>query len=94
MKPTSITVLEMTPEQVEFAEKAAQKLGFTQTAYESSSLPGVYCLPDRPNHKHGVLIQTKEYGLCMFSDLEDLNLYDMADEERARLITKKAKEIV
>jgi len=79
MKTPAITQIEMTEAQIEFAEKIAKRLGFTQTAYTSTSqLWGLYCLPDHARHKHGCIILTKELGFLFVSDLEDLQLHDLA----------------
>lgn len=81
----SITQVEMTEADIEFCERIAKRLGFTQTAYTSTSqLWGLYCLPDHARHKHGCLIKTKELGILFVSDLEDLQLHDLAEEERTR----------
>lgn len=45
----AITQLEMSEADIEFAERMAERLGYTQTAYTSTSaLWGLFCLPDRP----------------------------------------------
>lgn len=78
-----ITQTEMSEAQIEFAEKVAKHLGFTQTAYTSTSAVwGLFCLPDRRGQRHGCLVQTKELGLPFVSDLEDLQLHDLAEEGR------------
>lgn len=47
----NITQLEMTERDIEFAEEIAARLGFTQTAYTTSSaLWGLFCLRDNPEH--------------------------------------------
>jgi hypothetical protein len=84
-----ITQQEMTDLEIEFAERVARRLGFTQTAYTSSSaLIGLFCLPDRSTQREGCLVQTREFGLLFVQDLEDLNLHKMADEERALMVCK------
>jgi hypothetical protein len=84
-----ITQQEMTDLEIEFAERVARRLGFTQTAYTSSSaLIGLFCLPDRSTQRKGCLVQTCEFGLLFVQDLEDLNLHKMADEERALMACK------
>lgn len=85
MQTPSLTQVEMTEADIEFCERIAKRLGFTQTAYTSTSqLWGLYCLPDYAGHKHGCLIKTKELGILFVSDLEDLQLHDLAEEERTR----------
>lgn len=80
-----ITQLEMSEADIRFAEKIADKLGFKQTAYTSTShLLGLFCLPDHARHKHGCIIKTKELGFLFVSDLEDLQLHKLAEEERKR----------
>lgn len=79
-----ITALEMTEQEIEFAERIAARLGFTQTAYTSTSgLWGVFCLPDRQGHKHGCVILTKQFGFLFVADLEDCQLHELAEEERS-----------
>lgn len=73
----------MTEADIEFAETIAKSLGFTQTAYTSTSqLWGLFCLPDRAKHKHGCIIKTKELGFLFVADLEDLQLHSLAVQER------------
>lgn len=81
--PPPITQLEMSEADIEFAERIAAKLGYSQTAYTSTSgLWGLFCLPDHAAHKHGCVIKTAQFGLLFVADLEDLQLHDLADEER------------
>lgn len=85
MKTTTptITQLEMTEADIEFAETIAANLGFKQTAYTSTSqLWGLFCLPDHARHKHGCIIKTTELGFLFISDLEDLQLHRLAEQER------------
>lgn len=83
MKTPPITQLEMSDTDIEFAERIANKLHFTQTAYTSTSgLWGLFCLPDNAHHKHGCIIKTKEFGFMFVADLEDMQLHELADEER------------
>jgi hypothetical protein len=85
MKTTTppITQIEMTEADIEFAEKIAKSLGFTQTAYTSTSqLWGLFCLPDHAKHKHGCIIKTQELGFLFVSDLEDMQLHKLAEQER------------
>ena len=75
----------MSEDDIEFAEKIAKSLGFTQTAYTSTSqLWGLYCLPDHARHKHGCIIKTQELGFLFVADLEDLQLHDLSTEEHWR----------
>lgn len=74
-----------TLQQVEFeeqdfpiAEKIAKRLGFTQTAYTSTSaLWGMFCLPDRANQRHGCIVKTKELGFLFVANLEDMHMEDL-----------------
>jgi hypothetical protein len=81
--PPPITPMEMSEADIELAERAARQLGFTQTAYTSTSgLWGLFCLPDHALHRHGCFIKTAQFGLMFVSDLEDLQLHDLAEETR------------
>ena len=85
-KPPPITPVEMTERDIALSERAAKRLGFTQTAYTSSSgLWGLFCLPDHAKHRKGCFIKTAEFGILFVSDLEDLQLHDLANEERRAL---------
>lgn len=72
-------------EQLEFeerdfpiAEKIAKRLGFTQTAYTSTSgLWGLFCLPDRVGQRHGCIIKTRQFGFMFVADLEDMLMEDL-----------------
>ena len=84
-KPPVITQVEMTEADIELAEKAAARLGYTQTAYTSSSaLWGLFCLRDSAKDRKPecCFIKTAEFGLLRVSDLGDLQLHDLAEEER------------
>lgn len=73
-----ITQLEMMERDIETAEKVAKRLGFTQTAYTSTSaLWGLFCLPDRATQRHGCIIKTAEFGLMFVADLEDMLMEDL-----------------
>ena len=73
----------MTSADIEFAERIALRLGYTQTAYTSTSgLWGLFCLPDHAKHRKGCIIKTQEFGFMFVADLEDLQLHDLAEEER------------
>ena len=81
--PPAITQLEMSEQDIALAEKVAARLGYSQTAYTSTSqLWGLYCLPDNSHHRHGCIIKTKELGLLFVADLEDMQLHDLAETER------------
>lgn len=83
--PPPLTPVEMTEADIDLAQRAAKRIGFTQTAYTSSSgLWGLFCLPDHAKHRHGCFIKTREFGILFVSDLEDLQLHDLAEEVRAK----------
>lgn len=68
-------MVEMTEGEIEQAEKIAKRLGFTQTAYTSTSaLFGLFCLKDHAKHRSGCVILTKELGFMFVSCLDDLNI--------------------
>jgi len=70
-----ITQVEFDEPDFEVAEKMAKRLGYTQTAYTTSSaLWGLFCLRDRASQKTGCIIKTQEFGLMFVQDREDLNL--------------------
>ena len=71
----------MSAADIEFAEIMAKRLGFTQTAYTSTSLPGLYYLPDNDKQKHGVIIKSREYGFLMLADCEDLGFHDLQEKQ-------------
>lgn len=75
----------MTESEIKFAERAAAKLGYTQTAYSSTSgLVGLFCLRDsnKDRKPSGCLVKTQEFGLLFVGDLEDFQLHDLADKQR------------
>lgn len=81
--PPPLTQLEMSESDIDFAERIAARLGYSQTAYTSTSgLWGLFCLPDHAKHKHGCIIKTAQFGFMFVSDLEDLQLHELASEER------------
>lgn len=85
MKPPIIEQLEMTEQDIEFAERIAKRLGYTQTAYTSTSaLWGLFCLPDHAKHRHGCIIKTKQFGFLFVADLEDLQLHDLHEQAGER----------
>jgi hypothetical protein len=76
----SLTQQEFTDEDHDKAEKIAKRLGFTQTAYTTSSaLWGLFCLPDRPTQRKGCIIKTKELGLLFVQDVEDMRMEDLRE---------------
>lgn len=80
----ALTQVEFNERDFQLAEQIAKRLGYTQTAYTSTSaLWGLFCLPDHAKHKHGCIIKTKEFGFLFVSTLEDLQLHDLAEKERA-----------
>jgi hypothetical protein len=66
------------------AEAIANALGFTQTAYTSTSaLWGLFCLPDAPSYSGGCIIKTKELGFLFVQDGEDCHMgYDWSKVEK------------
>jgi hypothetical protein len=81
-----ITQLEMTQADIELAEKAAARKGYSQTAYTSTSgLWGLFVMRDhaRDPKPSGCFIKTAEFGLLFVADLEDLQLHDLAQVERS-----------
>lgn len=77
-KAPPITQLAFEGDDFEAAEKIAKRLGFTQTAYTSTSgLWGLFCLPDRATQRHGCVIKTAEFGFLFVADLEDMLMEDL-----------------
>lgn len=73
-----ITQVEFEESDFPIAERIAKRLGFTQTAYTSTSgLWGLFCLPDRPKQRHGCIIKTQEFGFLFVADLEDMGMEDL-----------------
>jgi hypothetical protein len=88
-KPPQINQVEMSEEDIAFAERIAQRLGYEQTAYTSTSgLWGLFCLNENPRTwkgnpqalKRGCVIKTVEFGFLFVSDVEDLGLHDLYAE--------------
>lgn len=88
--PPVITQVEMTEDDVEVAHKIGKRLGYEQLAYtSSSSLWGVFCLPENPvtwkGNKRalqaGCIIKTKEFGFLFVADLEDMHMEDLITRE-------------
>ena len=74
-----LTQLEFQKADFPVAERMAKRLGYTQTAYTSSSaLWGLFCLPDRltrlPHLRGGCIIKTRELGFLWVQDQEDLGV--------------------
>lgn len=71
----TLTQCEFAPDDFPQAERMARHLGYTQTAYTSSSdLIGLFCLPDRATQHRGCVIKTVEFGFIFVQDLEDIGL--------------------
>ena len=70
-----IQQIEFTGDDFETAEKIAKSLGYTQTAYTSSSaLWGLFCIRDNNEMKEGCVIKTEQFGFMFVQTDEDLNL--------------------
>jgi hypothetical protein len=91
VKTNTITQLEFTDSDFEIAEEMAQRLGFSQTAYTSTSaLWGLFCLPENPATakrgeatRGGCIIKTRELGLLFVQSNEDLGNDDLFAKEGA-----------
>jgi len=71
----TLTMVEFTDADHDAAERMAKRLGFTQTAYTTTSaLWGLFCLPDRATQRRGCIVKTRELGLLYVQDAEDLLL--------------------
>ncbi len=89
-KTPILETLEMNEEEIEIAEKIAKKLGYSQTAYTSSSgLWGLNCIGNNEKHREGVVIKTKHYGFMFVADLQCMRMYELEKEEIA-LAEKKS----
>ena len=76
--PPAIQQVEMTEAEIAIAETMARRLGYTQTAYTSTSeIWGLYRLPDNARQKSGVIFKTAQFGLVFFQDMEDLHMDDL-----------------
>ncbi len=76
----TLTMVEFSPDDHDTSDRIAKRLGFTQTAYTSTSaLWGLFCLPDRAGQKHGCIVKTRELGFMFVSTLEDLNMSKLED---------------
>lgn len=73
-----ITQVEFDESDFAVAEKIAKRLGYTQTAYTSTSaLWGMFCLPDRASQKSGCIIKTTQFGFLFVADVEDMHMDDL-----------------
>lgn len=73
----ALTQVEFDEADFPVAEREARRLGYTQTAYTSSSaLWGLFCLADYAKHREGCVIKTIEFGLMFVQTLEDLRMED------------------
>lgn len=87
-----LTQLEFTERDHEIAEAMAERLGYKQTAYTSTSaLWGLFCLPENPATakrgeatRGGCIIRTRELGLLFVQCNEDLGNEDLCEKERAK----------
>ena len=76
----SITQIEFSEADFTKAEKMAQRLGYSQYAYTTTSgLWGYFCLGENPERakrgeatRPGCIIKTKEFGLLFVQDSEDI----------------------
>jgi hypothetical protein len=83
MNTQPLTQLEFNEPDFPFAEAMAKRLGFTQTAYTSTSaLWGLFCLADNAAMREGCIIKTRELGFLFVQDCEDLKFHDMAEKAR------------
>jgi hypothetical protein len=70
-----LTQIEFSRDDHDVAQRIAARLGYTQTAYTSTSaLWGLFCLRDRAGDRAGCIIKTRELGFLFVQDVEDLNL--------------------
>ena len=70
-----LTQLEFSEADFVAAEQMAAHLGYSQTAYTSTSaLWGMYCLADNARMRSGCIIKTKELGMLFVQDVEDVGL--------------------
>jgi hypothetical protein len=73
----TLTMVEFSDSDFDKAEKVAKRLGYTQTVYTTTSAVwGLFCLRDRPRHRSGAIVKTKELGVMFVQTLEDLLLED------------------
>lgn len=75
LKTPALTQLEFVDSDFDQAERMAAHLGYSQTAYTSTSaLWGMYCLADHAGMRSGCIIKTKELGMLFVQDVEDIGL--------------------
>ena len=81
MAAPGITQLEMSDQDIEYAERMAAHMGYEQFVYTSSSaLWGVFCLKENPRTwrgsltalQNGCIIKTAEFGFVFIQDVEDV----------------------
>jgi len=84
MQAPTINQVEFTEQDHETAKRLAERLGYKQHAYTSTSgLWGLFCLPENPAyvpegpHCGGCIIKTEQFGLMFVQDLEDLKSEDL-----------------
>lgn len=87
-EPPALTMHEFTPAEHTRAKEVARRLGYKQYAYTSSSqLWGYFCLPENPEHhpnaphQQRIIIATKELGIVVVQDLEDLHMGDLWEQQ-------------
>lgn len=74
----TLTMVEFSDDDFILAERMARRLGFTQTAYTTTSaLWGLFCLPDRPRQRHGCIVKTRELGLMFVATAENMHMTDL-----------------
>jgi hypothetical protein len=81
----ALTQLEFTSDDHDVSDRIARHLGYTQTAYTSTSaLWGLFCLRDSAQDRkpEACIIKTRELGFLVVSDLEDLGLDARGRRER------------
>jgi hypothetical protein len=82
MNTQNLTQVEFEERDFKIAEKIARRLGYSQTAYTSTSaLWGMFCLPENPRTakpgeatKGGCIIKTRELGFLFVANLEDMGM--------------------
>jgi len=85
MADTLLTQIEFSARDFDTAAEMAKRLGYTQTAYTSTSaLIGLFCLADNARHRAGCIIKTRELGFLFVADLEDLKFHDLHEREVRR----------
>ena len=73
----SLTMREFTDNDMESAKRLADRLGYTQTAYTSTSdIIRLFCHVSEDEYKQGkrggAIIASEEFGLMFVQDLEDI----------------------